>query len=136
VAIAVDGKAHAGNQVTVNDRPLEMTVTVTQGETKIRGFARKGGKGFAGAMIVLAPKNLASLRALVRRDQSDSDGSFLLQDVAPGDYTVVAIEEGWELDWTRPDVMARYLPGGTAVTVSSQPEKNMALSEAVRVQAR
>jgi len=32
--------------------------------------------------------------------------------------------------------MARYLPGGTAVTVSSQPEKNMALSEAVRVQAR
>ncbi len=53
-------------------------------------------------MIVLLPKNPAQWRALTRRDQSDSDGSFALRSVAPGEYTVIAIEDGWQLDWTSP----------------------------------
>ena len=33
-------------------------------------------------------------------------GTFSLQDVAPGSYTLVAIENGWDLDWSQPGVIA------------------------------
>jgi hypothetical protein len=87
-------------------------------------------------MIVLLPKNRAIWRVLTRRDQSDSDGSFALPDVAPGDYTAIAIEEGWALDWTSPEAMARYLPGGTSVTVTEQSGSLIRLNSPVEVQMR
>jgi hypothetical protein len=73
---------------------------------------------------------------LSRRDQSDSDGSFSLRDVVPGQYTVVAIEDGWELDWAEPQVIARYLPSGIPVTVSDKSGKLVMLSAPVPVQSR
>jgi len=87
-------------------------------------------------MIVLLPKNPALWRALTRRDQSDSDGSFALPDVAPGNYTVVAIEDGWALDSTSSEAMARYLPGGTSVTVTEQSGTLIRLSSPLSVQTR
>ena len=53
----------------------------------------------------------------MRLDQSDSDGSFSLLDAAPGEYTVVAIEDGWGMDWTQSEAIGRYLPAGVPVTV-------------------
>jgi hypothetical protein len=41
----------------------------------------------------------AATRDLFRRDQSDLDGTFSLHGVIPGTYTVVAIDNGWDLDW-------------------------------------
>jgi hypothetical protein len=87
-------------------------------------------------MVVLVPKELAATDGLSRRDQSDSDGSFSLRDVVPGQDTVVAIEDGWELDWAEPQVIARYLPGGISVTVSDKSGKLVTLSTPVPVQSR
>jgi hypothetical protein len=136
LSTSVGGRAHAGNQVTVKDRPLALVVTLSQGGTRIEGFARKGGKGAAGVMVVLAPKDAAGLRALARRDQSDSDGSFSLRDVAPGQYTVVAIEDGWELDWARAGVLSRFLAQGIPVTVTDRSGQRIRLSAPVPVQSR
>jgi hypothetical protein len=113
---------------------MSLVVTVSQGSTKMQGFAKRNGKGLAGVMIVLAPKELAAMDGLARRDQSDSDGSFALRDVAPGDYVVVAIQDGWNLDWADASVIARYLPGGLPVTVSDKSGKLLTLSAAVPVQ--
>jgi 5-hydroxyisourate hydrolase-like protein (transthyretin family) len=124
----------AGSTITVQDHPMSLVVTVSQGSTKVQGFAKRNGKGLAGVMIVLAPKELAAMDGLARRDQSDSDGSFALRDVAPGDYVVVAIQDGWNLDWADPSVIARYLPGGLPVTVSDKSGKLLTLSAAVPVQ--
>jgi hypothetical protein len=87
-------------------------------------------------MVVLVPKNKSAIRSLVRRDQSDSDGSFVLRDVAPGSYTVVAIQDGWNLDWAQPKVIGRYLPLGIAVTITETSGKLLRLSEPIPVQAR
>jgi len=87
-------------------------------------------------MVLLVPKDPAAFPELARRDQSDSDGSFALRDAAPGEYTVVAIEDGWELDWTLPQVISRYLPGGVAVTVADTRDKVIRLSGPVPVQMR
>ena len=86
--------------------------------------------------MVLVPREPGAYRALVRRDQSDSDGSFSLRDVPAGRYTVVAIEDGWKLDWRDRSVVARYLPGGVPVTVSEQAGAVVELEKAVGVQAR
>ncbi|MGA2807495.1 MAG: carboxypeptidase-like regulatory domain-containing protein [Terracidiphilus sp.] len=149
-SVTVGNRVNAGNQVTVRDRPVQVVATVSLGETRVEGFARKVrapgdrsagagvevGRGKAGAMVVLVPKEPGAFRSLVRRDQSDSDGSFSLHDVAPGQYTVVAIEDGWDLDWARPEVIGRYLPQGIAVTVTERQGKLVRLSEPVPVQSR
>jgi carboxypeptidase family protein len=135
-AITVGGRTRRGNLITVQDRPLALIVTVTQGATRLQGFARRDGKGVAGVMVVLVPSGMAALEGLARRDQSDSDGSFSLHDVVPGNYILVAIENGWELDWTQPQVIGRYLPGGIPVTVTDREGKLATLNASVPVQTR
>jgi len=145
-----NGRTRAGNLITVADQNLEIAVTVQRAETRIEGMALKSGspgdgssslgtkdgKGLAGVMIVLVPKNPGAHGDVLRRDQSDSDGSFSLQQVAPGSYTVVAIEDGWELEWARPEVMGRYLSQGISVTVKEGSGKVIRLSAPVPVQPR
>jgi hypothetical protein len=140
-SIFVGGQMHAGNALTVRDKPVQVEALVSLGDTRVEGFARqsragKNGKGIAGVMVVLVPRNPAANGDQFRRDQSDSDGSFSLNDVAPGEYTAVAIEDGWELDWARPEVIERYLPKGIAVTVTESSGKLVRISEGVPVQSR
>lgn len=135
-SIAVGDRAHAGNQFTVMDRPLKLAVTASENATRIDGFVRSDRKGVAGTMVVLVPRDLTAIRSLARRDQSDSDGSFTLRNVVPGQYTLVAIEGGWDLDWSRPDVISRYLPGGISVTVTDSSGKLLNLSGPVPVETR
>ena len=126
----------ADSRITVTDRRLSVTAVLAQGKTGLEGLATKNGKGEAGVMVVLVPRNPAANLAQFRRDQSDSDGSFLLRGVVPGRYTVVAIENGWDLDWARPEVIARYLQGGTPVTVAETAGASMRLTAPVVVQER
>jgi hypothetical protein len=112
--------ATAGSELTVRDKPLSIDLTVSRTETRVEGFARHGDKPAPGVMILLVPRAPSAYRALVRRDQSDTDGSFSLRGVPAGQYTVIAIEEGWKLDWQRRENIERYLPGGQTVTISSQ----------------
>jgi hypothetical protein len=140
LSLMAGGQKLQGNRITVQDQPLSLIVTVSASTARVEGFARRSDRGFAGAMVVLVPRNLAAIAELARRDQSDSDGSFALLDVAPGEYTVVAIQDGWDLDWANPAVIARYLPDGTAVTVKDsrdhEPDRRVLLSDPVMVQAR
>jgi hypothetical protein len=135
-AISTGSRAHAGDRVTVRDHPLSLTVTIGLGETRIEGFARIDGRGIPGVMMVLVPNSRPAWQALIRRDQSDSDGSFSLRDVVPGQYTVIAIQDGWTLNWTDPQVLARYLPAGIAVSVTGSSGKLVTLSSPVPVQVR
>jgi len=135
-SITVSGRTRRGNLIAVQDRPLSVVVAISQGASRVTGFVKRNGKGVAGAMVVLVPKEMAALEGLARRDQSDSDGSFSLRDVVPGEYTLVAIEDGWSLDWAQPEVIARYLPGGVAVTVTDSSGKLVSLNASAPVQTR
>ena len=134
VALSAGGAVIPGNQFTVKDRPVSVVAMVSPSLVHVQGFALADSRGVAGAMIVLVPKQRSAYRALVRRDQSDSDGSFNLRDVPAGQYTVVAIADGWKLDWTDRETITRYLPQGVSVTVSDQPGGLVNLPEAVPVQ--
>ena len=133
---SITGGAAVGDQITVRDQPLTIAVTLSRSQTRVEGFARSGGKAAPGAMIVLVPSGPAArdplaYPSLARRDQSDSDGSFSLLNVPPGRYIVVAIVDGWKLDWQDPGVIARYLPGGEPVTIGTQAGAVVQLSRPV-----
>jgi hypothetical protein len=100
----------------------------------VEGFAKSAGKAAPGAMIALVPKDPDANRDLFRRDQSDLDGSFSLPGVVPGLYTVVAIEDGWDMDWSLPDVIESYLKNGQAVTIGDVREHSVKLPDAIEVQ--
>ena len=141
LSIVAAGQAHSGSAVTVHDHPLTLVARVTSGGPSVEGFARKDGKGVSGVMVLLVPRALStlpdpSMLDRIRRDQSDSDGSFSLHDAAPGQYSVLAIQDGWDLDWSRPGVLARYLPAGIPVTVKATSENAVRLAEPVPVQSR
>ena len=124
---------------TLNVTPgaaLNLSFSLVGAAVNVEGFAKRAGKGTAGAMVVLVPKDPELHRDLFRRDQSDQDGSFSLRSVIPGTYTIVAIEDGWDLDWSRPGVIAHYAKRGQAVTVTNSAQTSMHLSDAVEVQPR
>jgi protocatechuate 3,4-dioxygenase beta subunit len=129
---ATPGKDYAVTQITSgghrsNGHSLDIVpgstikgdVTLLSGTGTIEGFAKRAGKGVPGAMIVLVPKDAEAHGELFRRDQSDLDGSFSLATIVPGEYTIVAIENGWDLNWSQAGVIAHYLPRGRTVAVGS-----------------
>lgn len=135
--IANNGNTRLGHALEVAaGSTIEGTVTLVAGTGTVRGFAKRNGKGVSGAMIVLVPVDPEARDELFRRDQSDSDGSFSLISIIPGQYTIVAIENGWDLDWSKPGVIAHYLPKGHTVTVSAAAHTSVDLPEPVEVQPR
>ena len=88
-----------------------------RGAALVRGTALRNDQPYVGAMIVLVPQDPANNAPLFRRDQSDSDGTFTLPNVVPGPYTLIAIANGWELEWANPAVLQPYLKQGEHVEV-------------------
>src|SRR5262249_16058852 len=96
-----------------------LTLVMARGLTRVEGIAQRDGKPVPGAMVVLVPQKLNEEASLVRREQSDSDGTFTLASALPGKYTVVAIADGWNLKWMDPAVMQPYLKAGTPIEITS-----------------
>jgi protocatechuate 3,4-dioxygenase beta subunit len=94
---------------------VQLVCTATHAVARINGVVLRDNKPFAGAMVVLVPRDPDSNWVLFRRDQSDSDGTFTLPEVLPGPYTLIAIENGWDLDWASPPVLQPYLKNGTPI---------------------
>lgn len=88
------------------------------------------------ALVCWRQEILRRIATLFRRDQSDLDGSFRLRNLIPGSYTVVAIENGWDLDWAQPGVSTHYAKHGQTVTVGNQAGSAVHLRDVVEVQSR
>jgi hypothetical protein len=101
----------------------------------LNGIVQRGGAPVSGVFLALAPTDLKEMASLVQLNQSDSDGSFNFTHIPPGDYTVMAIEEGWKLDWMLPESIAPFLPGGVKVTLTGR-EREVDLKSPVEIQPR
>jgi hypothetical protein len=123
----------AASGATISGRTLEITSGTTvhlaciasHGIGQVDGVALRDDKPEAGIMIVLVPKDVIHNQPLFRRDQSDSDGTFSLLNVVPGAYTVVAIADGWDLEWANPAVLQPYLKHGENVQVPGDGRLNI-----------
>jgi hypothetical protein len=134
--VSVEGTEQAGQMLTVNSgTKTTAVVTLAVGQASVEGVVKLAGKPVSAAMVVLVPQNPEQHRDLFRRDQSDLDGTFKMLRVVPGDYTLLAIENGWEMDWSRPDVIAPYLKRGRQVRVVAQPNSSLKVSEPIEAQS-
>ena len=135
--MSAEGAEVSGHTLTVaaGSNP-SLSLTLVAGSAEVQGLAQRAGKAFAGAMIVLVPKHPESNLDLFRRDQSDLDGTFTFHGVVPGPYMIVAIENGWDLDWSQPNVIAAYAKHERAIQVANQNGRAMNIAEPVEVQAK
>lgn len=147
---ASGGKAE-GREVEVGSDAVTLNVAAAEANTVVSGYAARDGKAARGVFVVLVPEATRANGAAsdeaddredddgsggaLRADQTDSDGSFVWEYVLPGAYTLVAVEEGWTLDWAQPGAMARYLAKGEKVNVAAD-AKRIDVKDPVEVQAK
>jgi uncharacterized surface anchored protein len=135
--MTAEGATVSGRSLTVAaGASVTLALTLVGGSAELEGTAKRVGKAFAGAMVVLVPKNPERDHDLFRRDQSDLDGTFSLHNVVPGSYTLLAIENGWDLDWSQPSVISTYLHRGRKIEVGSQPGRPITIAEGIEVQSK
>jgi hypothetical protein len=119
--LAANGAKVIGDRVTfAGTAPVQLEVIASSSAAEVQGTALRDGSPVSGAMIVLLPDDFQHHEQLLRRDQSDSDGTFSLRNVLPGKYTVLAIENGWGLEWRKAGVLDPYLGHGSPIEVGGE----------------
>ena len=68
-------------------------------------------------MILLVPEAAEINLPKFRRDQSDSDGTFTLRDILPGHYRMLAIDDGWDLEWANLSLLKNRLEHAQKIEV-------------------
>jgi hypothetical protein len=124
-----------GHDVTIAaGATTDVTAFLSSGVVRIEGVVQKKDKKVGGVMVALVPSDPVAHIDLFRRDQSDFDGTFTLQSVIPGAYTIVAIEDAWGLDWLQPTVLARYVQHGQNISIGDFMTGTLHLPNPIEVQ--
>jgi 5-hydroxyisourate hydrolase-like protein (transthyretin family) len=113
------GAGVTGHSLKIGSDPVTLAVSASEPRASVKGLVHVDGKPASGVFLVLVPADPAAGRDAWRQNQSDSDGTFIFPHVFPGSYTLVAIREGWTLDWARRGVIGRYLAKGVKVDVAA-----------------
>jgi hypothetical protein len=119
--LTAKGAEVAGRYVTVGAGESTLTVHMASGRATLSGIATLDEKPVAGAMVLLVPITIEdpnSITFLVQ-DQTNTDGSFEMANVIPGQYILVAIDHGWQINWSDPSTLRGYLMQGVAVELKS-----------------
>jgi hypothetical protein len=117
-----------GSQITLTaGASAKLACTATRVSTNLAGTVLRDDKPVAGAMVLLIPDDGIGDKQRYRRDESDSDGTFMLRQVIPGRYIAVALLNGWNLEWGDPAVLNPYLEKGEKVTVTADKSPNLTL---------
>ncbi len=115
----------ASENAPVHGRMLEvksgasptLAIAAGTGYGTIEGFVTSGSQRPGGVMVLLAPEDAKDNQILFRRDQSDSDGSFSLNNIIPGRYRLLAIDQGWDLAWNDSNVLSAFVSKSIPIQV-------------------
>ena len=118
--IAATGADVHGNLIDLRQGSATVTLHVETAPATVHGICTQHGQPLSGAMVLLVPASLGQTGSipLVARDETNTDGSFDLKNVSPGQYILVAIDHGWDINWHDPATLARYLLGGVPLSPS------------------
>jgi protocatechuate 3,4-dioxygenase beta subunit len=103
-----------GRYIKIHNGTATLTIHTARGRTSVAGAATIDGKPAIGAMVLLVPAGLddPSSVTLLARDQTNTDGSYDLPAVIPGQYILLAIDNGWQINWKDATTLNRYLIHG------------------------
>jgi len=125
-SISASGAKASGTRVTIEGAgDVHLDINMGQGFGQVTGVAQLDGKPVAGVMVLLVPASGEDLEVNSRRDQSDSDGSFKLPNILPGKYVLMAIQDGWDLDWMNWQALKPYREKGRALQIAPKETKNL-----------
>jgi hypothetical protein len=133
------GRPQPGNLVHVSagkNEPVTVVAITRPTPASLEGFAKSNGTPAPGARVVLLPPHDPSRSWGVWQDQTDLDGSFHLKGVPPGRYALIAIQDGWDLEWQREGVFDPYLPRSTEVVIPPAATGPIKLPAPITVQPR
>jgi len=120
------GAMASGREITIAGAgDVQLNITMGRGVGQVTGVAKVGGKPTADVMVLLVPETGQNLEEDYRLDQSDSDGTFALGGILPGKYSLLAIEDGWDLEWTNETVLKPYLRKGQTLQISANDQKKV-----------
>jgi hypothetical protein len=118
VSFTARGAAASGSVVEIADTgAVELEIVVDAAAATIGGHAYRGDTPEAGLLVMLVPKVGWENTSTYRFDQSDSDGSFAWQGVAPGDYLTFAFDKGELADYIDAQLVRTLLPKGQPLSV-------------------
>src|SRR6201996_8439887 len=115
--LSAKGAQASGRYVTVSAGDTTLTVHVASGRAHLSGIATLEGKAVLGAMVLLVPITIEEPDSIdfLRQDQTNTDGRFDIQNVIPGQYILVAIDRGWQINWGDRSTLRRYLTHGVPI---------------------
>jgi hypothetical protein len=119
--IIAHGAEVIGRYVTLPAGASTIMLHLASGHATLAGVVTSHDKPSVSAMVLLVPTTIEepnSLRVL-RQDQTNTDGSFDLTDVIPGQYILLAIDHGWQINWSDPLTLHSYLSQGVPVDLAS-----------------
>ncbi len=119
--LAAKGAETSGRYITVVAGESTLTVHVGSGRANLSGIATLAGKPVAGAMVLLVPITIEDPNSItfLSQDQTNTDGSFELSNIIPGQYILTAIDHGWQINWGDPSTLRGYLMQGVPVELRS-----------------
>lgn len=134
-AMSATGAASQGRTLEMGKSAATVLAVVARAKASIYGKVENAGKPAPGVFVLLAPTDPGAGRDAWIPNQTDSDGSFLYPYVPPGNYKLVAITQGWSLNWAQPQAIARYMARAVDVTVDSASTR-VVLKQPIAAQAK
>jgi hypothetical protein len=126
--IAKEAKT-SGREITfTGGNDVDLTVTLGHGQGQVTGVVQLEGKPAAGVLVLLVPESGQEMEEDSRMDESDSDGTFSLGGILPGDYVLLAIKDGWDLEWSNSDVLRPYLSAGQKISIAANQSVKVTVS--------
>ncbi|HEX8881510.1 MAG TPA: hypothetical protein VF749_15830, partial [Candidatus Acidoferrum sp.] len=126
--IAKEAKTSGREMVITGGSDVVLTVTLGRGQGQATGVVQFAGRPEAGVMVLLVPESGQEMEEDSRMDESDSDGTFSLGGILPGDYVLLAIKDGWDLEWSNSDVLRPYLSAGQKISIAANQSVKVTVS--------
>ncbi len=119
--IAVKDTQISGRVVTVGSGSTTLNLKISRGRASVHGIVSGAGKPLPAAMVMLVPATMGQPGSItvLRRDQTNTDGSFAIDNLIPGDYILLAIDNGWTVNWHDASTLDKYLVQGVPIAAGS-----------------
>lgn len=135
--LTADGQSLPDNNVHIaSTADLTFTILLAAGNHTVKGVAQRDGKPIPGAFLLIFPTSEAHEIRTFFRNQSDLDGSFDFKGLAPGAYTILSIDNGWNVEWSRDVVLSRYLPAAVTFQIPDGAPETVTIPTPVPVQPK
>jgi Carboxypeptidase regulatory-like domain len=124
--VSATGAKAFGREVTIAGAgDVQLSIKMGHGVGQVTGVAKIDDKAIAGVMILLVPDSGQNLTEDSRLDQSDSDGTFALNGIVPEKYLLLAIADGWDIEWANWAVLKPYFEKAQVLQIAENDQKKV-----------